>query len=187
MVLYSIKVHPYFLFQTPQPKEKTIGWNLNSIFTGSLNSQFAMSKKNTGDTMCGNLFFFLMSVYFERERGGARVGAGEGQRERETQSTKQAPGCQHRAQPRARTHGAWDHDLSWSQMLNRLSYPGALGICFYIQITQYLVIWLMKKRNTGNQKASIISVTFIPTIPTRVIVFPYIVSFVTKSQVTCLS
>ena len=54
---------------------------------------------------------------------------GVGQRERETQNPKQVPGS---AELSAQSpwHGAWtyepwDHDLSWSWMLNRLSHPGA--------------------------------------------------------------
>ena len=75
------------------------------------------------------LSFFNVYFYFwDRERAWTR----EGQRERETQNPKQAPssGCQHRAQRGARTHGVWDHDLSRSQMLNRLSHPGALSSAF---------------------------------------------------------
>ena len=37
----------------------------------------------------------------------------------------QALSCQHRARCGARTHGPRDHDLSRSQMPNRLSHPGA--------------------------------------------------------------
>ena len=37
----------------------------------------------------------------------------------------QALSCQHRAIYRAQTHEPWDHDLSWSQMLNQLNHPGA--------------------------------------------------------------
>ena len=67
-----------------------------------------------------------MFIYFwNRERD--RAWTGEGQRERETQnrSRLQALRCQHRAQHGARTHGTWNHDLSRSQTLNRLSHPGA--------------------------------------------------------------
>ena len=65
-----------------------------------------------------------MFIYFwDRERAWV----GEGQRERETQNLKQAPGSelQHRARRGARTHRLWDLDLSWSRKLNRLSHPGA--------------------------------------------------------------
>ena len=40
-------------------------------------------------------------------------------------SRLQAPSCQHRAQRGARPHEPWDHDLSRSWTLNRLSHPGA--------------------------------------------------------------
>ena len=59
-----------------------------------------LKKKN-----CFNVYSFLRD----------RVQAGVGQRERETQNPKQAPGSNSRAE---------DHDLSRSQMLHRLSQPG---------------------------------------------------------------
>ena len=63
---------------------------------------------------------------FERERDRDRVQAGEGQRERKTQNRKQAPGSELSAQSLMRgLNPAWDHDLGQSQMLNRLSHPGA--------------------------------------------------------------
>ena len=74
-----------------------------------------------------------MFIYFwerERERERERVHALEQGRGRERgrcriRSRLQAPSCQHRARRGARTHQPWDHDLSWSQMLNGLSHPGA--------------------------------------------------------------
>ena len=44
----------------------------------------------------------------------------------------QAPSCQHRARHAAWTHGPWDHDLSRSQPLNRLSHPGAPTLTFNV-------------------------------------------------------
>ena len=49
-----------------------------------------------------------------RERGRHRIWSG-----------LQALNCQHRDRRGARTLGPWDHDLSRSPMLNRLSHPGA--------------------------------------------------------------
>ena len=66
------------------------------------------------------LNFFLMFIYFW-ERGGYRI-----------QSRLQALSCQHRAQRGARSHELWDHDLSRSQTLNRLSPPGTAMWCFLI-------------------------------------------------------
>ena len=69
---------------------------------------------------------FFFNVYFhfwERDRAWV----GEGQRERETQNLKQAPGSELSAQ--SPTQGSnsrtWDHDLSRSLTLNWLSHPGA--------------------------------------------------------------
>ena len=64
-------------------------------------------------------------VYFwDRERQSLN---GEGaEREGDTDLKQaQALSCQPRAWRRARTHGPWDCDLSWSRMLNQLSHPGA--------------------------------------------------------------
>ena len=66
------------------------------------------------------MFLFI----FETERDWAW--AGEGQRGRHRiWSRLHALSCQHRAWRGAWTHRLWDHDLSRSWMLNRLSHPGA--------------------------------------------------------------
>ena len=80
-----------------------------------------------------HLFLFFLIFIFESER--KREWAGKGQREKETQNLKQAPGCQHRAWHRAWTHDSQDHDLSQSQALNQLSHPGASFHClsFYVE------------------------------------------------------
>ena len=65
------------------------------------------------------LFFFLTFTGFLRERAQA----GEGQRERETQNPKQAPGSELSAQSWTRgsnSRTARDRDLSWSQKLSPL-------------------------------------------------------------------
>ena len=69
-----------------------------------------------------NVYLFLKQRETEHERGRGR----ERGRHR-TRSRLQALSCQPRAWHGARTHGPWDRDLSWSQMLNRLSHPGALS------------------------------------------------------------
>ena len=55
-----------------------------------------------------NVFLFIM-----RER--VREWAGERQREREIENSKQALPYHHRAQHGARTYEPWDHGLSWNQ------------------------------------------------------------------------
>ena len=65
---------------------------------------------------------------FERERETeCKQGRGR-EREGHTESESfrlQTPSCQHKARRGARTHEPRDHDLSRSQMLNRLSHQGA--------------------------------------------------------------
>ena len=86
-------------------------------------------------------FFFLMFIYLW-DRGGHR----EGQRQKETEDLKQAPCWQCRVVCRARTHELWDHDLSWSGMLNRLNHPGA-PICFILfALATTLNHWPLKWR-----------------------------------------
>ena len=64
----------------------------------------------------------------ERERGrkGVRVWADEGQREGDTESKAGSRLQAVSTEPDTgleQTHELWDHDLSWSQMLNQLSHP----------------------------------------------------------------
>ena len=73
-----------------------------------------------------SFFNFLTFIYFwEREREREQ---GRG-RERKGENPKQAPNCQHRSPCGAQTHKPWDHDLSQSQILNRLSHPGTPACC----------------------------------------------------------
>ena len=63
---------------------------------------------------------------FVRERETHSVWVGEGQRGRHRIWCRlQTLSCQHRAWCGARTYEQWDHDLSWSWTLNRLSHLGA--------------------------------------------------------------
>ena len=77
--------------------------------------------------LSGCLLIFLMFIYFwEREREAVCEQGGSRERGRHRiWSRFQALSCQHRAWCGARTHKLWDHDLRQSQMLNRLSHPGA--------------------------------------------------------------
>ena len=79
-------------------------------------------------------FFFNVCLFVRRDR----VQAGEGQRERETQNLKQAPGSELSAQSPTRGLNSWDHDLSRSRMFNLLSYPGAPRSIRYFYITLQL-------------------------------------------------
>ena len=79
--------------------------------------------------------FFLTFIYF---RDRERAWTGEGQKERETQNLKQAPGSEPSVQSptrgsNSRTTRWWP---GWSRTLNRLCHPGApvcsllLRVCF---------------------------------------------------------
>ena len=85
--------------------------------------------------------FVLMFIYFweteckrgrGREKGRPRI-----------QSRLQALSRQHRARCGARTHGLWDHDLSRSRTLNRLSHPGAPSS--YLFLYKECTIWALNK------------------------------------------
>ena len=69
--------------------------------------------------------FFNVLFIFERERETEceQVSGRERGRHR-IRSRLVAPSCQHRARYGAWTHELWEHDLSQSWMLNRLSHPG---------------------------------------------------------------
>ena len=88
---------------------------------------------------CKHLFsgcFFFFNVYlfvFGTER--YRAWTGEGQRERETQNRKQAPGSEPSAHSltrgsNSRTARSWP---GWSRTLNRLRHPGAPQFTFLKQ------------------------------------------------------
>ena len=78
-------------------------------------------------------FFFQHLFIFGTEKD--RAWTGEGQRERETQNRKQAPGSEPSAQSptrgsnsrTSRTVRSWP---GWSRTLNRPRHPGAPGTCF---------------------------------------------------------
>ena len=67
------------------------------------------------------LFVCFVFHFWKRER----MSEGGEERDRGTEDPKQALCWQQRTQCRAWTHEMWDHDLSWSWMLNWLSHPGA--------------------------------------------------------------
>ena len=123
-------------------------WHLN-VFLNSLRmGQEKASRKNNlfldlwwkkvrlGISFLFFKYIFLMFIFDgERERKRQST-SGEGiDREGDrVRSRLQALICQHRAQHRAQTHEPWDHYLSQSQVLNRLSHPGTPGIYFQVRL-----------------------------------------------------
>ena len=82
------------------------------------------------------LFFLMFTYIWDRERQCVSRGRNR-ERDRDKDriwSKLQALSCQHRARCGARTHEPWDHDLSWSQTLHRLSHPGTLSVWLMISV-----------------------------------------------------
>ena len=78
--------------------------------------------------------FFSCLFIFERDRAWT----GEGQRERETQNRKQAPGSQPSAQSltrgsNSRTARSWP---GWSRTLNRLRHPATLNVYLFLRVRE---------------------------------------------------
>ena len=89
------------------------------------------------------MFFNLSLRQTEHEQGRGR----ERGRDR-IWSRLQALSCQHRVWCGARTNRVWDHDLSWSRTINRLSHPGApfispflIGVYLSFNFLNHLEPW----------------------------------------------
>ena len=76
------------------------------------------------------LIFYILFI-FESENVCRSWGATP--RERGTEELKWALCWQQQAQCWAQTHKLWDHDLSWCQMLNQLSHPGAPKVYLFLR------------------------------------------------------
>ena len=83
-------------------------------------------------------YYFLMIFFWETERQSMSGGGADRGRHR-IWSRLQALSCQPRAQHGAWTHKPWDHDLSRSRTLNRLSHPGTPRECF-LRLTRHLYL-----------------------------------------------
>ena len=67
------------------------------------------------------IIIFLTFIHYWKIETEHEQGRGRKRGRHRIQSRLQALSCQHRARHRAWTHKPWDHDLSWSRTLNRLS------------------------------------------------------------------
>ena len=76
-----------------------------------------------------NVYLFLREGRSKTERDWGR---GRERGRHRIRSSFQALTCQHRARHGAWTHKSRNHDLSQSQMLNRLSHPGTLRLHHFI-------------------------------------------------------
>ena len=68
------------------------------------------------------IFFFLMFIYFW-EKACARAGRGKEKGEQRIRSGLYVDSSE--PNEGLKTYKLWDHDLSWSWTLNRLTHPGA--------------------------------------------------------------
>ena len=84
-------------------------------------------------------YFILMLIYFWERQTECKLGRGRERGRHRIWSRLQALSCQHRARHGARTHEPYDHDLSWSQMLNRLSHPGATPPPPFFKVSMYIL------------------------------------------------
>ena len=101
-------------------------------------------------------FFFQRLFIFRTERD--RAWTGEGQRERETQNRKQAPGSEPSAQSstrgsNSRTVRSWP---GWSRTLNRLRHPGAPPGDSYVQSHLGNLMTKLFIMNGPNQKSRVV-------------------------------
>ena len=97
---------------------------------------------------CNSAFFFkvFFNVYlFLRERETEHE-QGRG-RDRGRHNPRQAPGSELSAQsPTKGLNSPWDHDLSWSWMINPLSHPGARYSSFFMShllISISFLLWFL--------------------------------------------
>ena len=115
------------LLWKPQLTHKIISWPLRK-----------QEKDVGGYTWPRNIYLFnfcnVLFYFWERQRESEQ-GRGRERGRHRIQSRLQALSCQHGAQSRAQTHKLWDHDLSWSRMLNPLGHPGAPHMNILIMIS----------------------------------------------------
>ena len=94
-----------------------------------------------------NVYLFLRQRETEHERGRVRERGGH-----RIWNRLQALSCRHRAWRGAQTHKPWDHDLSWSRTLNRLSHPGA-PVYLFLRETETECEWVRGREREGDTEA----------------------------------
>ena len=96
-----------------------------------------------------NVYLFLRQRETEHERGRVR----ERGRHR-IWNRLQALSGQHRARRGARTHRPWDHDLSRSWLLNRLSHPGTPMFIYFLREKVRVCVCAGNRKETGSEAGS---------------------------------
>ena len=95
------------------------------------------------------IIIFKACLFWERVCVCTCTWVGEGQREGERENPKQALHTQCGARYGAGTHKPWNHDLSRSQTLNRLSQPDAP---IYVLLMQKLLLSTHENGQTDQRK-----------------------------------
>ena len=117
---------------SPCSKYITVGLRMKGV---KILTAFSASSKEI--LLCVSfLNFFILNVYLFWRETKCKHGRGRERGRHRIRSRLQALSCQHRARHGARTHEPWDHDLSRSQTLNRLSHPGAPPTESFLKITE---------------------------------------------------
>ena len=134
---HSITIYPYTI-STQSKGTICLAWTesliMGTYILGIRIFEILIRVDNTNYNCWGskfdNDFFFSLKILFiwGRERENEQL---EGQRER----GKQTPWAGNLMC--SLIQGLWNHDLSWRQMLNQLSYPGTLTMIFSIIAVGY--------------------------------------------------
>ena len=91
-----------------------------------------------------DIIYLLLRFYLvlrERERQSTSGGRGRERMRHRIRSRLQALSCQHRVRCGTWTHERWDHDLSPSWTLNRLSHSGVPEIFFFFNLEELGAFW----------------------------------------------
>ena len=96
------------------------------------------------------IFLNFFNVYLFLKERTCKQGRGRERGTHRIQSRLQALSCQHRAQCRSWTHEPWDHDLSWSWMLNWLSEAGIPSPVIFLNV--FIYFWERERQHEWGER-----------------------------------